>query len=226
MPAGGKPKSKAPLFIILGALAGLIVVGLVIGLVVVPALSGDDDDEARVTTTTQADDEESTTTEADDETTTTEGGDEQPSGSDLPDGQTAPSFDDAGFDALGESCLDGDMAACDILYAVTPIDSVAEAYGATCGGRNDQIPGECVVEYDWALPDAQAPGSLGSDSTFDALTSDCESGDLQACDDLFGQTPVGSDYEAYGRTCGGRLPAAAAEVIPGFSCVSRYGEAS
>jgi hypothetical protein len=41
---------------------------------------------------------------------------------------------------------------------------------------------------------------------FDPNAQSCFEGDMQACDDLFIETPAGSDYEAYGNTCGGRLP--------------------
>jgi hypothetical protein len=38
----------------------------------------------------------------------------------------------------------------------------------------------------------------------DALAGACFDGDMQACDDLFDQAPIGSDYRAYGDTCAGR----------------------
>ncbi len=42
------------------------------------------------------------------------------------------------------------------------------------------------------------------DSTFHELAEGCRDGDLDACDSLYFQTPVGSEYEEYGSTCGGR----------------------
>ncbi len=45
----------------------------------------------------------------------------------------------------------------------------------------------------------------GSDSELDALYDACTAGHGEACDDLFWQSPVGSAYEAYGDTCGGRF---------------------
>lgn len=53
---------------------------------------------------------------------------------------------DSGFDALADDCFDGDLAACDQLYATTPIDDASsyEGYGATCGGRlPEEAPGTC-----------------------------------------------------------------------------------
>jgi hypothetical protein len=35
----------------------------------------------------------------------------------------------------------------------------------------------------------------------------CEAGDMEACDDLYWESPVGSDDERFGDTCGGRQPA-------------------
>ena len=54
---------------------------------------------------------------------------------------------DAQFDDLADSCFDGDLADCDELYRVTPIDASTnsyEGYGATCGGRlPEERPGQC-----------------------------------------------------------------------------------
>ena len=49
------------------------------------------------------------------------------------------------FGALIEDCVDGDNAACDELYQVTPIGSEEERIGSTCGGRSDEeLFGNCV----------------------------------------------------------------------------------
>ncbi len=54
---------------------------------------------------------------------------------------------DARFTQLADSCFGGDLADCDELYRITPIDASTnswEGYGATCGGRLDQEnPGVC-----------------------------------------------------------------------------------
>lgn len=54
---------------------------------------------------------------------------------------------DAQFDDLADSCFAGDLADCDELYRVTPIDASTnsyEGYGATCGGRlSEERPGQC-----------------------------------------------------------------------------------
>jgi hypothetical protein len=39
----------------------------------------------------------------------------------------------------------------------------------------------------------------------DAYAGSCFDGELQACDDLFYESPPMSAYEEYGVTCGGRV---------------------
>lgn len=54
--------------------------------------------------------------------------------------------DDAELDALAQDCFEGDFAACDRLFFESPADSPYEAYGDSCGGRNE--PGRlCVSIY-------------------------------------------------------------------------------
>ena len=45
----------------------------------------------------------------------------------------------------------------------------------------------------------------GSDPELDILWDACEAGDGAACDDLFFQSPIDSEYEAFGDTCGRRF---------------------
>ena len=47
-------------------------------------------------------------------------------------------------------------------------------------------------------------GNYGDDPVLDDLYNQCADGDNQACDDLFWQSPSGSEYEAFGSNCGGR----------------------
>jgi len=56
-------------------------------------------------------------------------------------------------------------------------------------------------------PPTQEPVGLGTDGHLDNLASNCHGGSMQACDDLFDESPVGSQYELYGDTCAGRQPA-------------------
>lgn len=51
-------------------------------------------------------------------------------------------------------------------------------------------------------PDADIPGD---DAYFDALYDRCAEGDLAACDELFLESPIESEYERFGATCGDRF---------------------
>ncbi|WP_369255691.1 hypothetical protein [Geodermatophilus amargosae] len=52
---------------------------------------------------------------------------------------------DVRFDGDARDCHDGDMSACDDLYAETPVGDPYEEYGSTCGGRlDDETDGDCV----------------------------------------------------------------------------------
>ncbi len=48
------------------------------------------------------------------------------------------------------------------------------------------------------------PMDYGDDGALDRLWDGCEAGDGEACDLLFEQSPVGSEYEQFGLTCGNR----------------------
>lgn len=54
--------------------------------------------------------------------------------------------------------------------------------------------------------------TYGDDAQLDALWDKCKGGDGEACDELYDESPLGSEYEEYGNTCGGRYPEGA------FSC--------
>lgn len=148
------------------------IVGLIIGLVLVAALvvggillfTGDDDPVASgsgsgsTETTTTSESTETTTestetttesTETTTESTDTETG--EPEGTvnpNLPPGSPPENLgDNAEFDALADSCFEGNMTACDDLYIDTPVGSPYEAYAKTCGGRID------AEEYDFIIFD-------------------------------------------------------------------------
>jgi hypothetical protein len=91
------------------------------------------------------------------------------------------------------------------------IDCGIEAGGdddeSSSGGSSDAVP---------AAEPASALSDYGSDDVLDALADDCEAGDFDACDTLFNESPVGSAYEEYGDSCGGRNE-------PGGFCTTIYG---
>lgn len=129
--------------------------------------------------------------------------------------------DDAALDQFADRCFSGDLEACDDLYLESPLGSDYERYGSTCARRNGETYGGCVELYDSApdaeLPPGEDPGDLGDDPALDDLTQRCFEGEMQACDQLYFQSPLGSDYETYGATCGGRTEA------DGGACVATYG---
>jgi hypothetical protein len=48
------------------------------------------------------------------------------------------------------------------------------------------------------------PYTYGDDATLDGFWDACEAGSGDACDELYFGSPFGSEYEAYGYTCGNR----------------------
>jgi hypothetical protein len=55
-------------------------------------------------------------------------------------------------------------------------------------------------------PPTEEPAGLGRDPELNALAQACYEGELEACDELYRESPAGSDYETYGDTCAGRQP--------------------
>ncbi len=55
-----------------------------------------------------------------------------------------------------------------------------------------------------SLSYADGPDTLGDDPALDRLWRSCEEGSGVACDQLFADSPVGSDYEQFGVSCGRR----------------------
>lgn len=113
--------------------------------------------------------------------------------------------DDASLDALWDACSAEDWEACDSLYMAAPIDSEYETYGDTCGNRTDGSS-SCTVEFGSGTTTTE-PYTYGDDAALDALWDLCTGEDWQACDDLYLQSAVGSDYEYYGDTCGNKYEA-------------------
>jgi hypothetical protein len=116
---------------------------------------------------------------------------------------------DEDFDVLALNCFLGHFDDCDTLYRTTPVGSAYEFYGASCGGRLEvAINGDCQDAADFASqPGTIAVTSIsefGSDPMLDDLALACEAGDLEACDELYAVTAVGSEYESFGSTCGAR----------------------
>jgi hypothetical protein len=75
------------------------------------------------------------------------------------------------------------------------------------GVANLGLPTATVAASDTAVPSTESgnlPRRFGDDPVLDGLVSLCTAGVGQACDDLFDQAPVGSEYESFAVTCGHR----------------------
>jgi S1-C subfamily serine protease len=110
--------------------------------------------------------------------------------------------DDPLLDELWTACANGNMAACDDLYAEAPIGSEYESFGATCGETTE---GNGLCDWDDGFAGgAESPTRYGDDPYLDDLWNACADGDLDSCDTLYYDSEIGSDYEEFGATCGGR----------------------
>lgn len=93
---------------------------------------------------------------------------------------------------------------------------IGEAFAGVLAGTSDQAAAmsfglemmqageDCGVPLN-VFPDAVQPGfSYGDNPALDDLYDLCASGSGAACDQLYWLSPVGSDYEQFGATCGNR----------------------
>lgn len=82
--------------------------------------------------------------------------------------------------------------------------------GSFLGGAAPVLPGEDEPVDPGLGLGGEVPaeqGAYGSDPELDLLWDACEGGDLQACDDLYLSSPVGTQYEEVGDTCAYRREA-------------------
>ena len=162
-------------------------------------------------------DEGDTDGDAEDAATTTTAAND----SDLGTAQAPPGTDPV-LDALWTECAEGDDDACSTLYWQSDFDSEYEAFGLSCGGRGgtcnevvgdaDGIDGDEDALFDFSDMDTADPAP-GTDPGLDELWDDCAAGSAYACDTLYFDSPLGSDYERFGFSCGAREIANCAEVL-------------
>ena len=140
--------------------------------------------------------------------------------------------DDPTLDRLYDSCSAGDLAACDDLYMASAFGSEYEAFAISCGGTSDGAYGSCEA---WAEWDAQVAEWEAEEQREEAerqqqeqaqaqllagLLTSCQSGDMEACDDLQSEADWGSTEYDVAESCGGFFP-------DGYgSCVDRQAEAA
>ena len=76
-----------------------------------------------------------------------------------------------------------------------------DCFGVDSLGASTSVPRPPVSAVDGEIPE---PMAYGEDPALDALWDQCEAGSGLACDQLFDQAPVRSEYEEFAGTCGGR----------------------
>lgn len=87
------------------------------------------------------------------------------------------------------------------------VGCLAFQYWREVDGGTDKAPPteESVVtisEESFEESEPDEPYTFGDDAGLDALWVNCQNGLMQACDDLYQDSPVGSEYEYFGSTCG------------------------
>ena len=108
------------------------------------------------------------------------------------DGRSMNYGDNAYLDNLYDQCADGNDQACNDLYFQSFAGSEYESFALTCGGRDCDITTLGI------------PMNYGDDNYLDDLYDSCADGDDWACQLLWEESPVDSEYESFALTCGGR----------------------
>lgn len=109
------------------------------------------------------------------------------------------------FAILAEDCQNGSDLACDILFPISDFGSGEEALARDCGGRGESPDGFCTEgfvrsdEGPWFDPDSDGAGRV---------VDECVQGDPTACDFLYFNSPLNSEFESIGISCGGRVAVA------------------
>jgi hypothetical protein len=125
---------------------------------------------------------------------------DQPTHSSLPNDYGSDPY----LDLLVDQCDLGDYDSCDELYSEAPSDSEYQAFGDSCGDRNEPA-GYCAEIYGEDSRSAETNGGdYGSNTYLDLLWDLCDLGDYDSCDELYFEAPSDSEYQAFGDSCGGR----------------------
>ncbi|HCB37287.1 MAG TPA: hypothetical protein DEP66_03540 [Acidimicrobiaceae bacterium] len=125
----------------------------------------------------------------------------------------APGTDPA-LDELWAECADGEAMSCDRLLYESPPDSDYEAFGFSCGGRENlhcaTLLGAAASLDGDVSPSTPAPGA---DAELDRWWAQCAGGSSRACSQLVLTAPGASLYAYYGYSCGGRTAGDCAALL-------------
>lgn len=107
------------------------------------------------------------------------------------------SSEEEAAEALGEAFVEE--------FGADGVDDVVDAGDRLTVFVDDECGSDLSESDTGAGSVADDPQSVGDSSLedFAELVESCEAGDMAGCDELFFATPVGSDAEDVGRTCGG-----------------------
>jgi hypothetical protein len=86
-------------------------------------------------------------------------------------------------------------------YGAAPVPSPPYLTPAEYVGA---LQGDADADVASARPAQVSLDDLDSDDPLYPLAQDCDDGDDEACDRLWAESPIGSDFEEFGRSCGGR----------------------
>jgi hypothetical protein len=86
--------------------------------------------------------------------------------------------------------------------------TAASSSGPSSSSSSSSADGASSIPPAGALPEG-----LGDDPVLDRYAQSCYDGDMNACDTLYNDSEVGSDYETYGGTCAGRQPISNSDVV-------------
>lgn len=108
-----------------------------------------------------------------------------------------PSVDDGTVECIIDELEARGLSADDVSDAAEGRDTMPRGAQAAF----DACVSATVTE---ATAPEQPIDAYGSDATLDGLWDACDAGDAAACDELYLRSPIGSEYEDFGETCGGR----------------------
>lgn len=73
--------------------------------------------------------------------------------------------------------------------------TIALVFASACMGTTETE--QTSSESEGVQTEDSEPMNYGDDRRFDKLWDECDSGDADACDDLYWESPVGSEYESF-----------------------------